>query len=114
METYYFSGRLSEKSEIRTGETSGYNWQRQNIVVENSQGENYRPVKLMLGVFGQKVDEMKAYNVGDQIKVGFTVQAIESRMNGKLYNNVDLVSVTGEGKAEPEAKKVEDDEDIPF
>jgi hypothetical protein len=86
-------GTLIFKSQVESGTSrNGYDWKRQTIVVEvpDYQG-TFR--KVALAASGDRVEDVEALTIGEKIEVLYKVSARE--WEGKWYNSVDLIKVSG-------------------
>lgn len=95
-------GTLIFKSQVESGTSrNGYEWQRQTIVVEvpDYQG-TFR--KVALAASGDRVTDMAAHNIGDEIEVLYKVSARE--WEGRWYNSVDLIKVNGQDAQEEDSQ----------
>lgn len=102
MALYISRGTISELSEVKSGTSlSGNNWQRMQVVLEipGFQGQITRQV---FSVFGDKVNEVLNYKVGEKVEIAWSMYARE--WNGNLYNNVELVKITQAGGDPVETK----------
>lgn len=102
MAIYISRGTISEFSEVKSGTSlAGNNWQRMQVVLEipGFQGQISRQV---FSVFGDKVNEVLNYRVGEKAEIAWTMYARE--WNGNLYNNVELVKITPAGGDPVESK----------
>ena len=97
MALYYSKGKISFISEVKTGTSqSGYQWQNCDVTLEIP-GFQGAVTKQVFRASGDKVDLVKRYKVGDNVQIGFTLYARE--WNNRLFNNVDLVTITDESGA---------------
>lgn len=86
-------------SEVKTGTTqSGKEWQRMTLTLEmpGYQGTFF---KQIFSVSGRAVDEVLKYDIDDLVEVTWSMYARE--WNGRMYNNVDLVKISGTAAAKP-------------
>ena len=91
MAIYQSRGRISDMSEVQSGTSkNGYEWQRMTITLEipGSQGSVFKQV---FQVFGNDVNDVCLYNIGDRVEISWSMYARE--WNGRWYNNVDLVKI---------------------
>ncbi len=120
MALYLTKGIISGISEVKYGEgKNGTRWQRTTLTLDVP-GFQGSVTKQRYQVFGDLVDEVTKFHVGDRVEVSWTMYARE--WNGMLYNNVDLVKISGIAPA-PQSARIEssgDDlnpeghEDLPF
>ncbi|GAB1448120.1 MAG: DUF3127 domain-containing protein [Bacteroidetes bacterium] len=80
-------------------ETSGQSkagkpWVKQEFVLETQ--EQY-PRKICIGLMGDKVQELKKYGVGMEVKVSLNIESRE--YNGKWYTNVNGWKIEALGNA---------------
>ena len=125
MAIYYSKGKISFITDVKTGTSqSGFQWRNCEVTLDvpGFQGSIIRQV---FRASGDKVDAVLRYKVGDNVLIGFSLYARE--WNNRLYNNVDLVTITEENveaKAETAEKPAEspalqeltsdDGPDLPF
>ena len=84
-------GIISHMGEIQQGTSqNGYDWARQIIVLDVA-SFNGTFSKIALTAQNQRVDDLKNYQIGDRVEVGYSVTARE--WDGKWFNNVDLISI---------------------
>lgn len=91
MALYESRGRISEMSEVKSGQSqSGFVWERMTLTLEipGFQGSVYYQV---FQVSNEKVKEVLLYNIGDKVEISWSMYARE--WNGKMYNNVDLIKI---------------------
>lgn len=114
MALYYSKGTISFISEVQEGTSqSGYNWRNVSVTLDIP-GFQGAVTKQVFRASGEKVEDVLKFKVGDKVQVGFTLYARE--WNNRLFNNVDLVTITDENGAvrtEPVSKK-EEERDLPF
>lgn len=99
MALYYEKGTISFMSEIESGQSkSGRDWARMTLCIDvpGYQG-TYR--KLALRASNQVLDDVLKFQLGARVEVGFSI--VTNEYNGKFYNNVDLVTIKGEGQPAP-------------
>lgn len=84
------TGVINYKSKVETGTSkAGKEWQKQTIVLTcRGKSADYN---IAFSVFGDKVNDCNAFNLGEMVKVGFFINARE--FNGKWYNDVSLYSI---------------------
>lgn len=99
MALYYSKGRISFISEVKTGTSqSGFKWQNCDVTLDVP-GYQGSITKQVFRASGDKVDAVLQYKVGDTVQIGFSLYARE--WNNRLFNNVDLVTITDEAGAKP-------------
>lgn len=77
-------GKLLQKLPLQSGiGRTGNSWQKQEFVVETI--EQY-PKKVCANLWGDKLDMLDKVNVGDTVKVSFSLESRE--YNGKWYTDV--------------------------
>lgn len=91
MALYNSKGIISDMSEVQSGVSrSGNPWQRMTITLEIP-GFQGSVTKQVFQVFGDDVNDVLLYSIGDKVEVSWSMYARE--WNGKWYNNVDLVKI---------------------
>ena len=107
MALYYSKGKISFISEVKSGTSqSGFNWKNCDLTIEVPQSQG-SIIKQVFRVTGDKVDEVLKYKVGDTVQVGFIIYARE--WNNRLFNNVELVTITDEtGAVKPKEQPVQE------
>lgn len=73
---------------------AGKPWVKQEFVLETQ--EQY-PRKICIGLMGDKVQELKKYSVGMDVKVSLNIESRE--YNGKWYTNVNGWRIEAVGNA---------------
>lgn len=125
MALFYSKGRIAFISDVKTGTSqSGFTWRNLDVTLEVP-GFQGSVTKQVFRASGDKVDMVLQHKVGESVQIGFSLYARE--WNNRLYNNVELVTITDESgavKAEPkqttaqesaQAAPTEDDgPDLPF
>ena len=92
MALYLTKGIISGISEVKYGEgKNGTRWQRTTLTLDIP-GFQGSVTKQIYQVFGDLVDEVIKYHVGDRVEVSWSMYARE--WSGKWYNNVDLVKIS--------------------
>lgn len=76
-------GKLISLLEIQQGTGKNGNWQKQDFVIETF--EKF-PKKVCLNVWGDKVDTLKDFKVGDNIKASINIESRE--YNGRWYTDI--------------------------
>lgn len=101
MALYYSKGKIVAISDVKSGTSqSGFNWQNVDLTLEIP-GFQGASTKQVFRASGDKVDEVLRFKVGDDVQVGFILYARE--WNGRMFNNVDLVNINGEGAGSSDA-----------
>lgn len=99
MALYYSKGKIVAISDVKSGTSqSGFNWKNLDLTIEIP-GFQGSTTKQVFRASGDKVDEVLRFEVGDEVQVGFTLYARE--WNGRMFNNVELVTITNEAGAKP-------------
>lgn len=91
MALYSSKGIISDMSEVTSGVSkTGNEWSRMTLILEvpGYRGTSYKQV---FQVAGREINDVLKFRVGDRVEVMFSLYARE--WNGKMYNNVDLVSI---------------------
>lgn len=88
------TGKILQIMPTTTGTSkAGKDWVKQEFVIETQ--EAY-PRKVCIGVMGEKVNDLKRFVPGNEIKVSLNIESRE--YNGKWYTNINawrLEPVTG-------------------
>ena len=88
-------GTIAMKGEVKSGRSqNGRDWSRQDILIEIP-GYQGSTTKLSLTASNEIVDELRFFNVGDKVEIGWAIYARE--WNGRWFNNCDIVKVNAEG-----------------
>lgn len=114
MALYYSKGTISDMSEVQSGQSrSGNTWQRMTLTLEIP-GFQGSVTKQVFQVFGEAVDDVLEFQVGDRVEVGFSLYARE--WNGRLFNNVDLIKISSQEaeRPAPAAPPTPKTQQIPF
>ncbi len=83
-------------SEVQSGTgKSGNQWQRMTLTLDIP-GYQGAITKQVFQVFGDAVNDVLLFSIGDKVEVSWTMYARE--WNGRLYNNVDLVKIASQDK----------------
>lgn len=99
MALYNSCGRISDMSEVQSGTSrNGNTWQRMTLTLEIP-GFQGSVTKQVFQVFGDDVNDVLLYSIGDKVEVSWSMYARE--WNGKWYNNVDLVKIRYQEDAQP-------------
>lgn len=97
MALYYSKGKISFISDVKTGTSkSGFTWKNCDVTLDVP-GYQGSITKQVFRASGDKVDAVLQFKVGDTVQIGFSLYARE--WNNRLFNNVDLVTITDESGA---------------
>jgi hypothetical protein len=90
---------------------AGKEWTKQEFVIETQ--EQY-PRKVMMSVMGDKVNELKRYAVGNEIKASLNIESRE--YNGRWYTDIRAWKLEGNATsaAGPEADPFHPDNEPGF
>ncbi|MBR4786694.1 MAG: DUF3127 domain-containing protein [Bacteroidales bacterium] len=78
------TGKLIQKMQPVGGTSAkGNTWQKQEFVIET---EDQYPRKICANLWGDKIDQLNQYNIGDLVKVSFDLESRE--FNGRWYTDV--------------------------
>lgn len=116
-------GRITKILPVEEGTSkAGKPYKKQMFVIDT--GDQFNP-EVAFSLFGdEKVDNLAKYNsVGMEVEVSFNLSSRE--FNGKYYHSIDawkimdmgVMKAGNEEVAKPKggkAKKVEDEDDLPF
>lgn len=81
-------------SDIVTGVSkSGNKWARMSVTLDIP-GYQGTITKQVFQVFGDDLDDVMKFKVGDRVTIGWSMYARE--WNGRWYNNVDLVKINSQ------------------
>lgn len=69
---------------------SGKAWQKREFIIEETVG-NY-PNSLVITAFGDRVEKLNTFRVGDYVTARFDTQVRE--YNGRAFNNITLYDIT--------------------
>lgn len=90
-------GKIQQKLDKQSGQTSRGTWSKQDFVLEYQDGSF--PATVCFTSFGDdKVAELDKYQVGDAVKVSFNLRARE--YNGRWYNDIRVWRITPAGQAQ--------------
>lgn len=110
MAIYISKGIISEMSEVTSGVTqNGKQWQRMTLTLDIP-GYQGSITKQVFGVFGDDVNDVLLFSIGDKVEVSWTMYARE--WNGRLYNNVDLVKIMPQESKPVATPPANDDLDV--
>ncbi|MCS6821492.1 MAG: DUF3127 domain-containing protein [Microscillaceae bacterium] len=76
------SGKLIQILPEQTGQGRNGIWRKQEFVIETQ--EQY-PKKVCFNVWGDKIDTLSKYRIGDMLKVAFNIESRE--WNGKWFTD---------------------------
>ena len=77
------SGKIIKVLPEQTGTGQKGAWKKQDFVIETI--EQY-PKKVCISAWGDKVDSLQIYSIGDEVKVSFNVESRE--YNEKWYTDI--------------------------
>lgn len=79
------SGKLFAKLALQTGTSArtGSQWQKQEFVIET---EDQYPKKICSSLWGDKVDQLAQFNIGDPIKISVDIESREYQ--GRWYTDI--------------------------
>lgn len=114
------TGRLIKILPQQSGSGSKGNWMKQEFVIETN--EQY-PKKICCSLWGDKVENLKKYQLGDEMKVHFNLESRE--YNERWYTDVRAWKIEPGTKGGSTAKTSDSDfpepldlqgeeEDLPF
>ena len=90
-------GKLQIILALTEGQGKNGPWKKQDFVIETM--DNY-PKKICMNVWGDKVDELKKYKIGDVITCSLDISSRE--YNGKWYTDIRAWKIqAGEGSGIP-------------
>lgn len=79
------SGKLIQILDVQAGTSkAGKEWQKRDFVIET---QDQFPKKIAFSMFGDKIDMIEQYKIGDILNVSFNLESRE--YNGKWYHNVN-------------------------
>jgi hypothetical protein len=78
------TGKIYKKMPEQTGTGKNGQWVKQDFIIDNMEGQF--PKKVCITVWGDKVEELKRYNPGDEVKVAINIESRE--YNDKWYTDV--------------------------
>src|ERR1035437_3765068 len=88
------TGKIIQIMDETSGQSkTGNNWVKKEFVIETF---DKFPRKVMISVMGDKVPELKKFNVGDQIKASLNLESRE--WNGRWFTDVRAWKIEGEGQ----------------
>jgi hypothetical protein len=88
-------GKIIHLGGIETGVSKqGNKWQKQEFVIET---KDQYPRKVMMSVMGDKVNELKRFAVGNEIKASLNIESRE--YNGRWYTDVRAWKLEGNASA---------------
>lgn len=78
------TGKLSELLPEQGGQgKTGNAWRKRSFVIETM--DTQYPKKVCFDVWGDKIDQLQAVGIGEEIEVSFDIESRE--FNGKWYTN---------------------------
>lgn len=79
------SGKLFAKLALQTGTSArtGSPWQKQEFVIET---DDQYPKKICSSLWGDKVDQLAQFNIGDPIKLSIDIESREYQ--GRWYTDI--------------------------
>ncbi|MDR0559056.1 MAG: DUF3127 domain-containing protein [Prevotellaceae bacterium] len=77
------TGRLIQLLDLQSGTSARGDWKKQDFILETD--EQY-PRKISISLWGDRVNDIRAFSMGDLITVGITLESRE--FNGKWYTDV--------------------------
>lgn len=92
MEKYISKGTISSISEVISGTSkSGNSWRKVSFVIEIP-GYRGNFCKQEFSLFGDDIEDLQGFNLGDKVLVGFNYLSIE--YNGRWYPNIRVVEIS--------------------
>jgi hypothetical protein len=79
-----------------TGEGKNGTWRKQEFVVES--GDQY-PKKICMNVWGDRIEMLKGFAVGDTMKVSFDIESRDYQ--GRWYTDVKAWRIEGATEGQP-------------
>lgn len=76
-------GKLVKVLEQKSGEGRNGTWKKQDFVIET---EDQYPKQICLQLWGNKVDVIKQFSVGDKLKAGINIESRE--FNERWYTDI--------------------------
>jgi hypothetical protein len=88
------NGRITKVLTMESGQSkAGKEWKKQSFVIDT--GAQYNP-EICFSLFGDdKINMIRNYGAGQEVKVSFNVSSRE--YNGKYYHNLDAWKIEGLG-----------------
>ncbi len=78
------SGKLSQILPIQSGSgRTGTDWKKQEFIIET---EDQFPKKVCMNLWGDKVEELKNFTIGQTIKASVNIESRE--FNGRWYTDI--------------------------
>lgn len=88
------TGKITQKLALQSGRSAKGEWSKQEFVLEVPDG-NYTS-NAVFNVWGaDKVKELEKYNVGDSVKISFSISSRE--FNGRWYTDLRAWRIQPEG-----------------
>lgn len=112
MNTLEFKGRITNISDVQSGETKNGAWKSVDFVVSEPDGQY--PQSGSFRIFGEdKVEKFNKYNsVGDDVIVSFNLKSREHE--GRFYNSLDAWKVYKENATQTNQTTNDEEDDLPF
>ena len=93
------TGKIIQIMNETSGQSkTGNTWTKQEFVIETY---DKFPRKVMMSVMGDKVQELKRFKVGDEIKASLNIESRE--YNSRWYTDVRAWKIESTGEAAPSA-----------
>jgi hypothetical protein len=86
------SGKITKFLKEQTGSGRNGTWVKQEFVIETN--EQY-PKSVCISAWGDKVDEIRKFNPGDQVKLSVNIESRE--YNERWYTDVRVWKIEREG-----------------
>ncbi len=103
------NGKFKTLGEYADGESTRGKWAKQIFVVTT---EGKYPKDVSFEAWNEKTSEVKAYTVGQDLKVSYNLESRE--YNGKWYLTAKAWKIGVNGTPPPKNQQSEDPEDMPF
>jgi hypothetical protein len=101
------SGTLFKIMPEQTGVGKNGNWVKQDFIIET---QDQFPKKVCCTVWGDKAQELKKFNEGDNLKVGINIESRE--FNGKWYTDIKAWKLDGQSASS--SGNVSSKDEVPF
>lgn len=90
------SGRIQSILKLESGVSkSGKEWKKREFVVET---EDQFPKTVCLTLFGDKLNLIDGYKMGDAVQVDFNLESRE--FNGRWFHSINAWKISGEPSTE--------------
>ncbi|MEI6507859.1 MAG: DUF3127 domain-containing protein [Bacteroidota bacterium] len=87
------TGKIIQIMNETSGQSkTGNNWTKQEFVIETA---DKFPKKVMMSVMGDKVQELKKFKTGDEIKASLNIESRE--YNSRWYTDIRAWKIEGNG-----------------